>query len=313
MRVFQFADRLPAFKNPVITIGTFDGVHIGHQQIIHQINQIAKDIKGESVLITFFPHPRLVLHPENNGLKLINTLQEKIKLLDQFGVDNLVIHEFDRSFAAQSPSAYIENFLVKRFHPKAIVIGYDHRFGKNRSGGIEDIMNASSQFDYEVIEIPKQVIDEMAISSTKIRHAIENGKIKDANRWLGLPFMLTGKVVTGENIGTSLGFPTANLQIGNDCKIIPGKGVYAVKVNGIGKQLHGMLYIGNRPTFDGASRSIEVNIFDFDENIYGQIIQLELISEIRGDIKFQSSEELIGQMQRDKVKTLEILGQSSAL
>jgi riboflavin kinase / FMN adenylyltransferase len=308
MRVFQFAEQLPAFTNPVITIGTFDGVHIGHQQIIQQINQIAKDIKGESVLITFFPHPRLVLHPEKNGLKLINTLQEKIKLLDQFGVDNLVIHEFDRSFAAQSPTAYIENFLVNRFHPKAIVIGYDHRFGINRSGSIEDIKHASSTFGYQVNEIPKQVIDEIAVSSTKIRQAITEGNIKDANLWLGNPFMLSGKVVGGEKIGASLGFPTANIQIGNTCKIIPANGVYAVKVFWQGKSFKGMLYIGNRPTFDGTKQSIEVNIFDFNKDIYGQSVQLDLISKIRGDIRFDSTEELVRQMRHDKEKTVKILG-----
>lgn len=307
MKIHHYPGPIPVFKHPVLTIGTFDGVHYGHQRIISRIREIASEINGESVLLTFHPHPRMILDPENNGLQLLNTLVEKSSLLESYGIDHLIIARFSEEFSKLTPKEYIEDFLVNNMRPEVFVIGYDHHFGNKRSGNIESIRKYSTQFGYRVIEIPGQLIEDIAVSSTRIRMAVLEGRITEANKLLGHNFTLSGKVISGEKIGTELGFPTANIQISDPAKIIPAQGVYAVRAIHKGNTHNGMLYIGNRPTFDGQKLSIEVNIFDLDQDLYDDFLKIELISEIRGDIKFGSTEELTHQMKMDKNAVLELL------
>ena len=304
MDVYKFMDDLPEFKNAVLTIGTFDGVHVGHQKIISRINEIAEEIDGESILLTFHPHPRLVLNPDDDSLKLINTLEEKIDLLEQYGINNLIIASFTEDFAHTEPEQYVKDFLVKKIHPKKIIIGYDHHFGRDRKGNINSLKALEKKFDYEVEEIPKQLIEHIAVSSTKIRKSIQLGEIELANELLGHYFSLEGKVIKGNQIGNQLGYPTANIFIENKNKLIPGEGVYAALVTHNEHQYKGMLYIGNRPTFSGRDKSIEINIFDLDEDLYGKHIKIEVVAEIRKDEKFDSAEALKDQLLKDKEATL---------
>lgn len=307
MEVHQSLDHLPEFRNPVLTIGTFDGVHHGHQQIIRHINEVAQRVHGESVLLTFHPHPRLVINPDDDSLRLITTMDEKIALLDRYGIDHLVIATFSLAFSRTEPKDYIKNVLVDSIHPRYLIIGYDHHFGRNRQGNIQTLKQYADEFGYEVEEIPKQIIEDISVSSTKIRKAVTNGDIEKANLLLDHPFLLTGTVIKGQQIGKSLGFPTANLFISDKHKLIPPSGVFAVRVVLGSETFDGMLYIGNRPTFSGTEQSIEVNIFDFNKDIYGNQISLELMATIRGDMKFDSEEALKQQMAADKEQTLEIL------
>lgn len=307
MKVFNFSDELPQFKNAVLTIGTFDGVHIGHQKIISKIKEIAASQNGESVLLTFHPHPRLVLNPDDDSLKLINTLEEKKELLASYGIDNLVIATFSEAFSKTQPEDYVREFLVQKINPRVIVIGYDHQFGKERKGDINLLKQLSPVFNFEVEEIPKQLLEDISISSTKIRKALHNGQILQANDLLGHPFSMEGNVVRGHQIGNKLGYPTANVAIQNKNKLVPPPGVYAAIAEIEGKSYKGMLYIGYRPTFSGTDRSVEINLFDFDRDLYDKKIKLNFIAEIREDIKFDSPEELKEQLAKDKQATLEIL------
>jgi len=308
MRVFQSLETLPKFKNAVITIGSYDGVHAGHQEIIKRIKELAKKVEGESVLITFHPHPRLVINPDDDSLKLITSVNEKIEVFRQFGIDNLIVVPFTKAFSSQSPKEYVEDFLVENFQPKCIVIGYDHKFGQKRAGDIEFLKSLAVANHYQVEEIKKHEVDDIAVSSTKIRNAILNGEIEKANAFLQYPFVLSGKVIHGKKIGTEIGYPTANLEVERQNKIIPKAGIYAVYVRYNEQRYKAMLYIGNRPTLNGQDQSIEVNLFEFNENLYGKTLYVEFIAHIREDAKFDSLEELQVQIGQDKVDTLAVLG-----
>lgn len=306
MKVFRHIDELPAFQNAVLTIGTFDGVHIGHKKIISRIREIAQEENGESILLTFDPHPRIVLS-NDDSVRLLTTLTEKTELLGANGIDNLVVAKFSRSFSEMTPEEYITDFLYKRFQPNVVVIGYDHKFGKNRAGDINFIKEKGDELGFRVEEIPKQQVDEIAVSSTKIRNALQEGDITQANSLLGHSYTIQGTVVRGDGIGRQLGYPTANLQVEDSYKLIPNDGVYAVKVHHKETTYNGMLSIGIRPTFNGKMRTIEVNIFDFDKDIYGQNITLSFVERIRPEVEFANADELIKKMDEDKQSALAIL------
>jgi len=307
MRVYNNIDEFSAVKNAVVTIGTFDGVHIGHRKIIAGIKELAESTGGETVILTFFPHPRMILHPEDESLKLITTIAEKAELLERIGVDHLIITPFSRDFSNQSAESYIRDVLVNKIGTKKIVIGYDHRFGKDRQGGFEDLQRLSPVYGFDVVEIPEQDINEVAISSTRIRNALLSGDIHLANAFLGYPFFITGKVVRGDQIGRQLGYPTANIVVEEKYKLIPCDGIFAVTVIIADQKYKGMAYIGSRPTVNGLTRNIEVNIFDFSEEIYSQTIRMEFHHYIRGDVKFSSLEELKVQLAQDKVDVLKVM------
>ncbi len=305
MKTYNHIDEFSKISSAVVTIGTFDGVHIGHQKIISRLQEISRQINGETVILTFFPHPRMILHPEDKAIKLITTMHEKAERLEKLGIDHLIITPFTRDFSNLSPQEYISKVLVDKIGTKHIVIGYDHRFGKDREGGLEHLQRFSSDFGFEVEEIPEQDINDVAVSSSKIRNAILCGDVKTAADFLGYPFHLTGKVIKGDQIGRTLGFPTANLFVEETYKLIPADGIYAVNVqiNPVGdhtKRLNGMAYIGHRPTINGMTHNIEVNIFDFDEDIYGSTLRINFLNFIRGDENFISLEALKVQLAKDE-------------
>lgn len=306
MQVYYRIEDLPAFKNAVITIGTFDGVHHGHQTIIDALTQKARAIGGESVIITFDPHPRKIVQPDHS-LQLINTLPEKISLLEKKGIDNLVVVPFTKEFAQLNARDYIEQFLVRSFSPACIIIGYDHHFGKNRAGNFALLDKEKNKWNYELIEIPKHVLAEIAVSSTKIRTALSNSDISTANRLLGYSYFFSGRVIKGDQIGRTLGYPTANLEYLDEDKIRLGSGVYAVTamVNGLEKK--GMLSIGTRPTLKDSITRTEVFLFDFDQTIYGEIMQVYVHHFLRHQEKFDSLEELKKQMEQDGARAIELL------
>jgi riboflavin kinase/FMN adenylyltransferase len=310
MKIYHHIDEFKAITGAVVTIGTFDGVHQGHRKIISNIVELAKASGGESVILTFFPHPRMILHPEDQSLKLITTIAEKAELLEQLGVDHLIITPFSRDFSNQSPEGYIEHVLVKQIGTRQIVIGYDHRFGKDRSGSLADLQRLSPVYDFEVKEIPEQDINEVAVSSTRIRNALLQSDVSIANAFLGYPFFLTGKVIRGDQIGRQIGYPTANIQPHETYKLIPGDGIFAVKLLIDDEVYSGMAYIGQRPTVNGITRNIEVNIFDFDREIYNQSIRMEFLHYIRGDEKFDSLDALKEQLAQDKIDVLEALDEA---
>lgn len=301
MKVYRSLDEFENKGNAVVTTGTFDGVHYGHQKIISRLKEVATQYKGESVIITFFPHPRLVLFPEDNDLKLINTLEEKIALLEKAGIDHLIIIPFTKEFSRLSSLEFIQEILVDKIGTKKLVIGYDHHFGKNREGSFEHFKLYAPEYGFEVEEIPGQDINDVAVSSTKIRNAILNGNFEIANRYLGYPFSINGKVAKGDQIGRTIGYPTANIQVPESYKLIPGDGIYAVKVNVNNIDYFGMLYIGNRPTVNGLNKVIEVNIFDFNEDIYDKNITVEFHKYIRGDKKLNGLDELKAALAEDEV------------
>ncbi len=310
MRVFRDLNNLPAFKNSVITIGTFDGVHKGHQKLIERINFLAKQNHGESIIITFHPHPRIVINPQDKSLRLLNTIEEKIALLEKYGVDNLVIVPFSRNFSEQAAEDYVQHFLVKNFQPKNIVIGYDHKFGKDRSGDYHLLESMKAQFGYSMEEITKETLDDIGISSTKIRNSLQTGEVTLANELLGHNYSLTGTVVRGLQNGRKLGYPTANLQVADEYKLIPKPGIYVVRVTDAAApdQIHkGMLSIGYNPTFEGKEQTIEVNILDFDKDIYGNTLTLEFIQHIRNEKKFDSLDALIAEIKNDELATRKLL------
>ena len=302
MQVHHDLNELPSFRNAVITIGSFDGVHAGHQQIIGQLNDLAKRYEGESVLITFHPHPREVIYPRDESLQLLTTTDEKILLLDQLGIDHLVVVPFSVEFSQLRADEYVENFLYTHFKPACVVIGYDHRFGLNRQGDISYLRWFGLKLGFEVVEIEKQKVDNLAVSSTKIRKALAKAKVGKAARFMNHYFMLSGTVVSGDKIGSKLGFPTANLEIAKPQKLIPPDGVYAVWAHYQGRRYGGMLYIGSRPTLpDKKNRAIEVNLFNFNKDIYGDRLRLELVCHIRGDQEFIGLDALKEQLAKDKV------------
>ncbi len=300
----ELAGSLPEFNKSVVTIGTFDGVHLGHKRIIAQLKEEAARIGGETVIITFHPHPRKIISSIPGDIKLLNTLEEKISLLEAAGIDHLVVVPFDHVFANQTAEQYVNGFLYKYFKPHTVIIGYDHRFGKGREGDYQ-LMNAyGKKLGFEVKEISEKIINEIVISSTKIRHALIEHKISIANQFLGYPYFFEGLVIEGNKLGRTIGYPTANLHITSEEKLIPGNGVYAVRVRswelGVGSW-EGMMNIGVRPTVDGKKRVIEVNIFDFEEDIYGQTLQVQVHHYLRGEVKFNGLDELRQQLQKDKL------------
>ena len=308
MNVFNDLNDLPKFQNAVITIGSFDGVHKGHQEILQKVNALARSVNGESIVITFHPHPRLIVYPNDKSLRLITTIDEKVKLLERYGVDNVVVVPFTIAFSQQSADEYIQKFLVEKFQPKYIVIGYDHRFGLARRGDINYLRWHGKDAGFKVIEIARQDVHDIAVSSTKIREALLSGKMREAGRLMDHHFMLSGTVVHGQKIGAKIGFPTANLDPGHKHKLIPPTGIFAVKVTHQKQTYGGMLYIGDRPTLEEHSNiTIEVNIFDFDRQIYGDRLKLEIIERVRDDMKFESLEELSAQLAKDKENSLRIL------
>lgn len=309
MKVHYDIDTLPAFRNAVITIGTFDGVHMGHRQIIGNLKQEAKAINGETVIITFHPHPRKIVSSTILGIRLINTLDEKIELLEQLNIDHLVVVPFTDAFANQEAEDYVQHFLVNKFHPHTIIIGYDHRFGRERKGDYLLLEKLAPVFNYQLKEIPKHVLDEISISSTRIREALLNGKIETADKLLGYDFFFSGTVVHGDKLGRKLGYPTANLKVMDEEKIFPGNGIYAVYAEVRSKRPHlkGMMSIGFRPTVDGKKRVIEVNLFDFNEEIYGQELRVYVKKYLREEIRFDSLDDLVKQIDQDKIDSLRVL------
>ena len=308
MKVYQNITEYSPKKKVFLTVGTFDGIHFGHQKIIESLNKMAKEENGESVILTFSPHPRLVLFPENNNLKLINTLDEKIERLEGSGIDHLIIYPFTKNFSRISALEYVRDFLVKELKVSTLIIGYDHQFGRNREGNFEYLKELSELYGFEVKEISAQDINDINVSSTKIRNAIELGDIPLANEYLGYSFPLKGKVIEGKKIGNTIGFPTANLLIEDETKIIPKPGAYAVHVIVEGNRYKGMLNIGKNPTIDESEQEkIEVNLFDFDGNLYQKTIKIEFIERLRDEVKFKSLDSLKNQLRLDKTNTLKIL------
>lgn len=312
MKIYNHIDEFQQIHNAVVTIGTFDGVHIGHQKIISRLQEVAKKIGGETVILTFFPHPRMILHPDDPNIKLISTMDEKAEKLAAMGIDHLIITPFTRDFSNLSPLEYIKEILVEKIGIRYIIIGYDHRFGKDRTGGMKELQSLASDLDFDVEEIPEQDINDVAVSSTKIRNAILSGDTKTANDFLGYAFQLRGKVIKGDQLGRVLGFPTANLFLEESYKLIPSDGIYAVKIDLISIEMNqmpakGMAYIGHRPTINGMSRNIEVNIFDFDQDIYGQTIRINFMEYLRADKKFDSLEKLRKQLIKDEKAARKIL------
>ena len=302
MKVHTDITALPEFRNAVVTIGTFDGVHLGHRQIINQLKDEAKKIGGETVIITFYPHPRIVIGSKSQ-LYLINTPEEKQELLAEQGIDHLVIVPFTQAFANQTAEDYCENFLIQNFHPHTLIIGYDHRFGQGRKGDFHLLEQYAAEHKFYLIEIPQHLLHESAISSTRIRENLLSGKLEEANELLGYDYFFEGLVVEGNKLGRTIGYPTANLQIKQMEKLVPGNGVYAVSVDIKDSQrplIKGMMNIGVRPTVDGTNRVIEVNLLNFEENIYGLTLRVYLRKYLRGEQKFNGLDALKEQLSMDK-------------
>lgn len=307
LKVYHSIEEFQKVKGAVVTTGTFDGVHIGHRKIINRLNEIATKINGESVLLTFFPHPRMVLFPDDHGLELITTMDEKIKLLEEAGIDNLIIHPFTREFSRTTSLDFIREILVEQIGTEVLVIGYDHHFGRNREGSFEHLRESGPLYGFQVEEISVQDVDDVAVSSTKVRKALLEGDVVTAAKFLAHPFQLSGEVIHGDKLGREMGFPTANISVEDETKIIPANGVYAVYVYINGNKFRGMLNIGTRPTVNGEMKRVEVNIFDFQNDIYGQTVNMELVDRIRDEKKFDNIEELKQRLSIDKNLVSQIL------
>lgn len=310
----ELAGSLPGFRKAVVTIGTFDGVHLGHRKIINQLKEEAARTGGETVLITFHPHPRKIVSSVPGDVKLLSTLQEKINLLEATGIDHLVVVPFDHAFANQTAEQYVKDFLWHYFKPHTVIIGYDHRFGKGREGNYQLMKTYGETYGFEVKEIPEQLMNEVVVSSTRIRKAVSENDIALANELLGHPYFFEGVVIEGNKLGRTIGYPTANLHISSEEKLVPGNGVYAVTVNlespagnKESQSYKGMMNIGLRPTVDGKKKVIEVHIFDFDADIYGRTLQVHLHHYLRGEVKFNGLDELKAQLQKDKLAAREKL------
>ncbi|MFV0236759.1 bifunctional riboflavin kinase/FAD synthetase [Empedobacter falsenii] len=307
MNVYQSLEEIKSIKRPVLTLGMFDGAHIGHQSILKQLNTIAKEIDGESVLITFNPHPRMVLQP-NCDLKFIYTLNEKEEALEKLGLDHLIIHPFTKEFSQLTSLEFVRDLLVNQINIHTLVIGYDHHFGKNREGNYEQLEILSKEYGFQLVQIEAVDCDDIAVSSTKVRKALTEGNIAYVNEALGTNYPLSGVVVHGDKIGRTLGFPTANLRV-NNLKIVPAHGVYSVNVFVEDKKYLGLLSIGVRATVTNSHElRIEVNILDFNEDIYGKTIRLEFLDKIRDEKKFNSLDELIATMNKDKENAIRLYG-----
>ena len=311
MKVYTNIEDFEEVKNPVVTTGTFDGVHLGHQKIISRLKAAALENNGETVLLTFYPHPRMVLFPDDNELKLLNTQQEKIELLQKYGIDHLIIYPFTKEFSRLTSVEFVRNILVNKIKTKRLIIGYNHHFGRNREGSFEHLKEYGPLYGFEVEEIPAKDIEHIEISSTKIRKALQTGDVKVATTFLGHLYSLNGKVVEGLKLGRTIAYPTANIVVEDKYKLIPADGIYAVKIKQDNVLYGGMLSIGNNPTVVGKGRSIEVNIFDFDKDIYGQEVTIYFIERLRDEVKFNNLEELKEQLMKDKVNSLKLLTEVS--
>ncbi|MBK9958295.1 MAG: bifunctional riboflavin kinase/FAD synthetase [Chitinophagaceae bacterium] len=300
MQIYTNVDQLPVFKNAVLTIGTFDGVHLGHKKILEHLITAAKKVNGTAVLITFYPHPKKVVKTGKNTVYMLCTQQEKYALLERYGIKTIVVVPFDDKFAAQTPDEYIQHFLVDKFHPHTIIIGYDHRFGKERAGDYNLLEQKAGSYNFLVKEIPEKLIKDVIISSTKIRDALLDGDIETAAGYLGYPYFFSGKVIEGNKLGRTIGYPTANIKINEAGKLIPGNAVYAVDIALGSRNFKGMMNIGTRPTVGGTKRVIEVNIFDFDEEIYGKPITISLKKWLRSEKTFKGLDELKAQLAKDE-------------
>lgn len=302
MNIFHNIQDFKPNRNTIATLGTFDGVHLGHKKIIERLTQEAEKSNTESLVLTFFPHPRMVLQG-NSVIQLLNTIQEKAELLENIGLQNLIIHPFDESFSQLSAEEFVKTILVDQFQIKKIIIGHDHRFGKNRSADINDLIAYGKIYDFEVEQISAQEIDEVSISSTKIRKALMSGDIQLANEYLGYNYFITGTVVKGRQLGRTIGFPTANLKIEEEYKLIPLNGVYIVKSHWNGKEIFGMMNIGTNPTVDGKERTIETNFLDLEEDLYGKEMRIYFLQRICSEEKFDSIDTLKAAIENDKIIT----------
>lgn len=307
LKIYHSIEAFKPVKNGVITIGTFDGVHKGHQKIIKRLSEIARINNGEVVLLTFFPHPRMVLHPDDHGILLLNTLNEKTELLEKYGVQHLIVHQFTKEFSRLSSIEFVRDILVNKLQAKYLVIGYDHHFGRNREGTFENLEEMAPIHHFELEKIPEQDIDHIAVSSTKIRNALQIGDVALANKYLGQNYTLHGNVVHGNSDGKKLGFPTANIKMKETFKLIPANGVYVGFANFDKKNHKCMINIGNRPTFKKAEWAIEVHLLDFDGDLYGKNMEIEFITRIRNEQKFESPEKLVAQLKADKIQALKLL------
>ena len=287
-------------------MGTFDGVHIGHKKILNKLTQNTENETYESLVLTFFPHPRMVLQ-EDSDIKLLNTIAEKIDLLEKIGIENLVIHPFDETFSRLTAEEFVSSILVDQFHIHKIIIGHDHRFGRNRTADIDDLIAFGKQYDFEVEQISVQEINEISVSSTKIRNALLEGNMALANEYLGYEYFLTGNIIQGKQLGRTIGFPTANLKIEENYKLIPQNGVYIVKSIINEETVFGMMNIGFNPTVEGQKQSIEIHYFDFNADLYNQKISVSILHRIRSEQKFESVELLKEQLEKDKKTTLNYL------
>lgn len=302
MKTYPKASSFDANIPTVITIGTFDGVHVGHRKIIERLVNSAKESNLESALLTFFPHPRMVLQ-QSTDLRLINTIEERKSILSSTGLEHLIIHPFTRAFSRLTARQYVEEFLIEKLNAKKIIIGYDHRFGRNRTADILDLKKFAKEFNFEVEEISKQDIEDVGISSTKIRTALEKGDIEKANQYLSSSFLLSGEVVRGKGLGKGLGYATANIFIKEKYKLIPENGVFVVQSKINGTRQNGMMNIGTNPTVGGVEQSIEVHFLDYNQDLYGQELQIEVLHRIRGEVNFGSIDNLKNAMQNDELYT----------
>ncbi len=306
MKIYNSINSFQSTKKTIITIGTFDGVHIGHQKIVEKLIENAKNRNAESAILTFFPHPRMVLQDQTE-IRLLNTIDERISLLEKKGLDNLIIHPFDKAFSRLTAEEFVKEILVDQLNIEKIVIGYDHRFGRNRTANIDDLIEFGEKYNFEVEQISAQEIQEASVSSTKIRTALEEGNIALANQYLGYSSFLTGVVKEGKKLGRTIGFPTANLKIEENYKLIPKEGVYIVESNLNGKKVYGMMNIGTNPTFNEGLLSIEIHFLDFDADLYNQKIQISILEYLRAEQKFESVALLKAQLNIDKNHTLQYI------
>ncbi|MDI1318384.1 bifunctional riboflavin kinase/FAD synthetase [Flavobacterium sp.] len=299
MKIVNSIKSFSATKQTIVTIGTFDGVHLGHRKILEQITKNAQELNCESLVLTFFPHPRIVLQ-DDTEMKQLNTLDEKIGLLDTLGIDNLVVHPFDKEFSRLTAEEFVKAVLVDVFKVKKIIIGHDHRFGRNRTANIDDLITFGELFGFDVEQISVEQLNEVSISSTKIRTALLEGNVELAADYLGYTYSVTGTVIQGKQLGRTIGYPTANITIAENYKLIPANGVYIVKSSIDGSLLYGMMNIGIRPTVDGTTQTIEIHFFDFNQDLYGRKITVSLLKRMRSEQKFESVEALKAQLGADK-------------
>lgn len=312
MEEYTSVDGFNPTNGSVVTIGTFDGVHIGHKTILEQVVAVARAEGLTSVLLTFFPHPRMVLQ-NDSSIKMINTLEEKKSLLSAIGMDHMVVHPFTRAFSRMTAMEYVRDILVEKLQAKKVIIGYDHRFGRNRDANIEDLREFGQLYGFEVVEIDAQQLDQVSVSSTKIRKALNNGDIHTANRYLGYGFTLSGTVVPGHGRGRKMDYPTANLQIDQTYKLVPAHGVYLTKTSIDGRNIYGLTSIGTNPTFEGQEQTIETYFLDLDQDLYKEKLSLEFIAFLRGEQRFESAQELIKAIEGDEAMARKIIQQNDPM